>query len=131
MKLTPKVIAPLLYTAVVLLLVIFAAQQFFTDKGINFWVIQAANLLFLGISVFVFNMQYQAMFNKNPQVFIRRVMGSMLVKMGACVLAIIVYYFISGKAFNKPAVYAAMVIYIVYLVVEVRTIMKLNSSKNA
>ena len=55
----------------------------------------------------------------------------MIIKVFACVIAIVAYYFISGAAFNKPAVYLSMVIYIVYLVVEVRTIMKLNKTKNA
>jgi hypothetical protein len=131
MKLTYKVIAPLLYTAVILILVIFLAKINFSGSDINFEVIHGANLLFCLISLVVFNMQYKAMFNKNPQVFIRSVMGGMLIKVFACVIAVIAYYFISGTAFNKPAVYASMVIYIVYLVVEVRTIMKLNKTKNA
>lgn len=131
MKLTYKVISPLLYTAVILILVIFLAKMNVTGRDINYEVIHGANLFFCLISLIVFNMQYKAMFNKNPQVFIRSVMGGMLIKVFACVIAVIAYYFISGTAFNKPAVYASMVIYIVYLVVEVRTIMKLNKTKNA
>ena len=89
------------------------------------------NCLFFLISLFVFRMQYRAMYNSNPQVFIRSVMGGMIIKVFGCLIAVVAYYFISGPAFNKPAVYICMVIYIVYLVVEVRTIMKLNKTKNA
>jgi hypothetical protein len=89
------------------------------------------NCLFFVISLFVFRMQYVAMYNSNPNVFIRSVMGGMIIKVFACVIAVVAYYFISKGAFNKPAVYASMVIYIVYLVVEVRTIMNLNKTKNA
>ena len=71
------------------------------------------------------------MYDKNPQVFIRRVMSSMLLKLFACVIAVVAYYFLSGSSFNKPAVYISMLIYIIYLVVEVGTIMKLNKSKDA
>jgi hypothetical protein len=131
MKLTYKVLAPLLYTAVILILAIYFAKRNFAGMGINYEVIQGANILFFLISLFVFNMQYKAMFNKNPQVFIRSVMGGMLIKVFGCLIAVVAYYFISGTAFNKPAVYASMVMYIVYLVVEVRTIMKLNKTKNA
>lgn len=131
MKLTYKVLAPLLYTLVILILVIFLAKWNFADKGINYEVILGANLFFCLISLLVFNMQYKAMFNKNPQVFIRSVMGGMLIKVFACVVAIVFYYFISGTSFNKPAIYASMFIYVVYLVVEVSTIMKLNKTKNA
>jgi len=94
-------------------------------------VVMGGNCLFFLISLLVFRMQYLAMFNANPNVFIRSVMSGMIIKVFACVVAVIGYYLVSRSAFNKPAVYAAMVIYIVYLVVEVRTIMKLNKTKNA
>ncbi|MBK8608853.1 MAG: hypothetical protein IPL84_02580 [Chitinophagaceae bacterium] len=130
MKFNFRVVLPLFITFTLLIVLIFAGKLFVTDKGIDYDVVQGANILFYLISLFVFRMQYLAMFNKNPQVFIRSVMGGMLIKVFACVIAVVAYYFISGAAFNKPAVYASMVIYIIYLVVEVRTIMKLNKTKN-
>lgn len=126
-----KIVLPLFLSFLILTAIIFAANIFYADKGIDYTVVMGGNCLFFLISLFVFRMQYLAMYNKNPQVFIRTVMGGMLIKVFGCVIAVIAYYFISGPAFNKPAVYASMVIYIVYLVVEVRTIMKLNRTKNA
>ena len=126
-----KVIFPLFITFLVLTAIIFAANIFYADKGIDYAVVMGGNCLFFLISLFVFRMQYLAMYNANPNVFIRSVMGGMLIKVFACVIAVVAYYFISAAAFNKPAVYASMVIYIVYLVVEVKTIMKLNKTKNA
>lgn len=131
MRLSFKVLTPLFTTFIILLVLIFCAAMFFTNKTINYGVLHGANLLFFVISLFVFNMQYKAMFNKNPNVFIRSVMGGTIIKVFGCLIAIVAYYFISGTAFNKPAVYASMVIYVVYLVVEVKTIMKLNKTKNA
>ena len=122
---------PLFITFFVLTVLSFAGNLFFAAKGINYGVVMGANCLFFLISLFVFRLQYQAMHHSNPQVFIRSVMGGMLIKVFGCVIAVIAYYFISGSAFNKPAVYISMVIYIVYLVIEVRTIMKLNKTKNA
>ncbi len=126
-----KQVLPLFITFLVLTVLSFAGSLFFAEKGINYFVVMGGNFLFFLISLFVFRMQYAAMQNSNPNVFIRSVMGGMIIKVFACVIAIVVYYFISGAAFNKPAVYLSMVIYIVYLVVEVRTIMKLNKTKNA
>ena len=126
-----KVIFPLFISFLVLTAIIFAANIFYADKGIDYAVVMGGNCLFFLISLFVFRMQYLAMYNANPNVFIRSVMGGMLIKVFACVIAVVAYYFISAAAFNKPAVYASMVIYIVYLVVEVKTIMKLNKTKNA
>ena len=126
-----KPVLPLFITFLVLTVLCFAGNLFFADRGINYAVLMGGNCLFFLISLFVFRMQYVAMQNSNPNVFIRSVMGGMIIKVFACVIAIVAYYFISGAAFNKPAVYLSMVIYIVYLVVEVRTIMKLNKTKNA
>jgi hypothetical protein len=121
----------LFITFLFLTVLIFAGNIFFVAKGINYLVVMGGNCLFFLVSLFVFRMQYMAMQNSNPNVFIRSVMGGMIIKVFACVIAIVGYYLISRAAFNKPAVYVSMVIYIVYLVVEVRTIMKLNKTKNA
>jgi uncharacterized protein YacL len=126
-----KAVLPLFITFLILSAVAVAAGSFYAGKNIDYTIVMGANCLFFLISLFVFRMQYLAMYNKNPQVFIRSVMGGMLIKVFGCVIAVVLYYFISGPAFNKPAVYISVVIYIVYLVVEVRTIMKLNKSKNA
>ena len=126
-----KPVLPLFITFLILTVLCFAGNLFFADKGINYVVVMGGNCLFFLISLFVFRMQYVAMQNSNPNVFIRSVMGGMIIKVFACVIAIVAYYFISSAAFNKPAVYLSMVIYIFYLVVEVRTIMKLNKTKNA
>ena len=126
-----KPLLPLFIIFLILTVLIFAGNIFFAEKGINYAVVMGGNCLFFLVSLFVFRMQYLAMYNVNPNVFIRSVMGGMLIKVFACVIAVVAYYFISGTAFNKPAVYASMVIYIIYLVVEVRTIMKLNKTKDA
>ena len=126
-----KSVLPLFITFLVLTAIIFGANIFFAGKDIDYIIVMGSNCLFFLISLFVFRMQFLAMYHKNPQVFIRSVMGGMLIKVFGCLIAVVAYYFISGPAFNKPAVYVSMVIYIVYLVVEVKTIMKLNKTKNA
>jgi hypothetical protein len=126
-----KTVQPLFITFLALTVLIFAGNFLLAEKGINYLVVMGGNCLFFLVSLFVFRMQYLAMQNSNPHVFIRSVMGGMIIKVFACLIAVIGYYFISKSAFNKPAVYISMVIYIVYLVVEVRTVMKLNKTKNA
>lgn len=131
MNLRIRVVMPLLITFFVLAVLILAAKFFDTPGRIDYTVLMGGNCLFFLISLFVFRMQYNAMHNSNPNVFIRTVMGGMLIKVLVCVIAVVAYYFISGSMFNKPAVYLSMIIYIIYLWVEVRTIMKLNKQKNA
>jgi hypothetical protein len=131
MNLSFKTVRPLFITFLVLSLLIFAGNLFFAEKGINYAVVMGGNCLFFLISLLVFRMQYKAMYHSNPQVFIRSVMSGTIIKMFGCLAAVIGYYLASRPAFNKPAVYISMIIYLVYLVVEVRTITKLNKTKNA
>lgn len=126
-----KVVNPLIIAFVICSILIGISSFLFTNYGVNYAVLMGGNCLFFLVSLFVFRMQYRAMQNSNPNVFIRTVMVAMLIKFAACISAVIGYYFVSKEAFSKPAVYFSMVIYIVYLMVEVRTIMKLNKSKHA
>lgn len=128
-----KALLPLFITFLLLTAIILSAKLFYTAKGIeiDYTVVMGANCLFFLVSLLVFRMQFKAMHNSNPNVFIRSVMSAMIIKIFACITAVVAYYFLSGALFNKPAVYISMVIYIIFLVVEVRTIMKLNKQKNA
>lgn len=127
-----KKVFPLIVTFLVLTVVAFAAKLFLSGRGgIDYSVLIGANCLFFLVSLLVFRLQYNAMHNSNPNVFVRSVMSGMIIKVFACIGAVIAYYFLSGKNFNKPAVYLSMIIYIIFLTVEVRTIMKLNKKKNA
>lgn len=99
--------------------------------GIGPEVILAANVIFFGVSLIVFRMQFRAMNNKNPAVFIRTVMIGMMIKMMVVAGAVVCYVLLSGKLFNRPAVYISMILYVVYLTVEVAAVMKLNRRKNA
>ena len=122
---------PLIITFFVLAVAVFAARLLYAGDKIDLTVLMAANCLFFITSMIVFRMQYNAMQNSNPNVFIRSVMSGMIIKIFVCIGAVVAYYFLSGSSFNKPAVYLAMIIYIIFLTVEVRTIMKLNKKKNA
>jgi hypothetical protein len=130
MNLRIKVVMPLVITFFVLGVLILAAKLFDTAGRVDHIVLMGGNCLFFLVSLIVFRMQYNAMHNSNPNVFIRNVMGGTLIKLFVCLIAVVTYYFLSGSMFNKPAVYLSMIIYIIYLVVEVRTIMKLNKQKN-
>lgn len=131
MNLSFKTVSPLVIAFIILSVLILAGYIFYAGKGIDYLVLMGGNCIFFLVSILVFRMQYMAMHNNNPQVFIRSVMSGMIIKVFACVIAVVAYYFASKANFNKPAVYVSMIIYMVYLIVEVRTIMKLNKTKNA
>jgi hypothetical protein len=98
--------------------------------GINREMLLGANCLFFLLNVFVFWLQRNALNNSNPNVFIRSVMGSMFIKMMVVVVVFFIYISIVKKTVNKPAVFAAMFLYLVYLAAEVAALTKLNKQKN-
>lgn len=89
-------------------------------------VLIGANILFLLLSLAVWFMQKKALQNKNPNVFIRAVMGGMLLKMFISVAAVFIYISYIGNAYNKRAVFIALFIYLLYLAAEVLSLTRLN-----
>jgi cation transporter-like permease len=90
-----------------------------------------ANLLFFAITLIAFFMQQKALKNSNPNVFVRSVMGGMMIKMAICIVAVFVYAFAFKESFNKRTILAAMFLYLIYLAAEVLVATKLNKQINA
>jgi len=126
-----KFIMPLMLLFAVCVILLISLTTWLESINIDRNVLLIANSLFFFMSMLIFFIQRKALQNPNPNVFIRTVMAGMMVKMLACIAAIIAYIFLSGESFNKPAVFASMLLYLVYLAVEVSVSMKLNKEKNA
>jgi hypothetical protein len=125
-----KIILPLLTVFVLTNLTLYAAREIVTKWGIDFYVLFFANDIFFLLSVVAFFMQRKALGNSNPNVFIRSVMGGMLIKMFVTITAVIIYRLIAGNSVSKVSVFLAMFLYLIYLGVEVAVITKLNRQKN-
>jgi uncharacterized membrane protein YdcZ (DUF606 family) len=98
--------------------------------GIDFTILNIANGIFFLLSLLTFIMQRKALENSNPNVFVRSVMGGMLIKMFVTISVVIVYRLIAGNSVSKVSVFSAMFLYLLYLGVEVAVITKLNRKKN-
>ena len=125
-----KIILPLLTVFVLANLILYAAREILAQWGIDFKVLFFANVVFFLLSLVAFFMQRKALENSNPNVFIRSVMGGMLIKMFVTITAVIVYRLIAGNSVSKVSVFSAMFLYLLYLGVEVAVITKLNRQKN-
>jgi len=126
-----KIIFPLFIIFLFLSASLSISKTILGKWGIDYKVLLVANALFFLVSLGVFFMQKKALYHTNPNVFIRSVMAGMLIKMGVCVFAVIIYRLVAGNSVNKVSVFVAMFLYLLYLAVEVRVIMKLNRQKNA
>jgi hypothetical protein len=125
-----KLMSPLLALFLVLSGFFLATKTLLSKWGIDYQVLIVANILFFVVSLQVFLMQKKALYHTNPNVFVRSVMAGMLIKMGVCVFAVILYRLLAGTSVSKVSVFTAMFVYLLYLGVEVAVITKLNKQKN-
>ncbi len=123
MKLFGKMLLPVIIIFIGVNIIIFAASGLLTRFNIDKNVLLGANLLFLLVSIFVFFMQQKAIINPNPNVFIRSVIGGMMIKMFSTVIAVLIYV-TSVENYNKKAVFISLVLYLFYLGAEVGAISK-------
>ncbi len=108
-----------------------AFPAWMVKMGISSSVLAAGNIALMVLTLFTIAFQKKALENKNPNVFIRSIMSSMLIKMVAVATGVIIYAKSSGDNFSKGGIFAVLVLYLLYLAAEVYTVMKMNSSKNA
>ncbi len=118
-----------LFLLVNLVLVLFKNQ--IAAQGFDTRVLTFANLLFFVISLLGYAIQMKGMRHKNPHVFVRSVMSAMLLKMVIVVIATFSYVYFVGDGYNKRSVFVSLLLYLIYLAVEVMVVMKQNKLKNA
>jgi len=131
MKVQRKFLLPLALIFIICNVFFIAFKAVLTKWGLDDAVLIIANSLFLIINLITLFIQQKALLNTNPNVFIRSVMAGMMIKMFVCIIAIIFYWFIMGSAFSQASVFAGMLLYLIYLAVEVSLVNKLNKQKNA
>lgn len=122
---------PLLAVFIILSAAIFILSSILQKAGFDTRILLVANGLFFLMNLAVFLLQKKALSNKNPNVFVRTVMAGMMLKMLTCAIIVIVYVSKAGPGYNRKSVFTALFLYLIYLAVEVATVMKLNRRNNA
>ena len=131
MQVSLKKFYPLLLVFLFLTTLIYTSKNFLTNHHIDGRLLHVGNIFFLVLALISMNVQLKGMQHKNPNVFVRSIMGSMMIKMFLTVIAVFIYVTSAGNTFNKRGVLIALFFYLIYLAVEVMTILKLNKNKNA
>ncbi len=131
MKTRSKELLPFILLVIIFNNFFLLAKNWLAKYGLDYFVLLMANTLFFIISIVAYWMQKRALKNSNPNVYIRSVMGGMMIKMAICVVAVAIYVIAMKDNFSKMSVFAAMFLYLIYLAVEVRLATKLNTKKNA
>ncbi|MEO7049026.1 MAG: hypothetical protein ABI091_27225 [Ferruginibacter sp.] len=127
---TARPIAPLIIVFLLISMVIGIGWDFSLAHHLDNFVLLGANIVFFLIFLLAFFIQKKALENANPNVFIRSVMGGMMIKMFICIIAVMSYVLAAGTSVNKISIFIAMFFYLIYLAVEVMILMKMNKQKN-
>ncbi|MEO6583127.1 MAG: hypothetical protein ABIO05_02315 [Ferruginibacter sp.] len=130
----PKQTAAWLPVAILFIIVYaasFVFKQQLQEMGFAVIVLRVANAVLLLLSLISFYIQEKGIMNANPHAFVRSVMSAMMLKMLVCVAVVFMYVYSSGGTYNKRSVFAALILYLIYLGVEVIAVMKLNKKTHA
>lgn len=122
--------APLFIVFIVINILIVSSMRTLEKFNISSSVLTISNLFFLIICLISTAIQQKALKNKNANVFVRSIMMGMMLKMFSSAILLIVYIFYSNKQINKRGVFISLFFYLIYLGVEVLTIMKQNKKSN-
>lgn len=121
---------PLILLFVIIEAGILVFSQSLIQKNISPNVLSGGNIILFLLTVITCLWQKKALNNSNPNVFIRSVMSGILLKMVVAVMIIFIYVNMSGEDFNSRGIFSVMILYFLYLSVEVITISKLNKAGN-
>ncbi len=97
---------------------------------INHFVVQAANLLLFLLMFGSAYLHIKAFYKPNPHAFLRSVLGATVLKLFVIAGAAFIYLLVAGENKSIYAVLSGLVLYIVYTVVEMRGIIKMNKQEN-
>ena len=95
-------------------------------------VLIVGNSLLFVITLISFLLAQKGLNNTNTHVFIRAIIGGIMVKLFVAVIAAFIYIALFKKNINKPALFACMGLYLVYTFFEVSVLTKqLKQKTNA
>ena len=127
-----KAFVPIALVFIILNGVIILAKNFLSGYGFDIDFLIYANAFLLLVSITGFMLQRKGLQSSNPQAFVRGMYASLMFKMFITMLAVLIYAFLLRSKINKPGIFTAMGMYIIYTVVEVATLMKVaRKKKNA
>lgn len=125
-----RIIMPVIFTFILLAAIVFTFQHHFESAKVSPQVLMGSNVLLLVVTILTILYQNNALKSNNPHHFTNSIMSAMLGKMFIGGIAVFIYVSMSGERFSKYGVFGGLIMYLVYLAVEVIVVSKLNRSKH-
>jgi hypothetical protein len=109
------------FTGTLLLVLLLISAASFTlwrsDPRFSFPVLMVANGLMFLLSLITFSM-VQKTFRERPQAFVRGILSGTLIRLFACVFAVLIYALLNRQHLYKPELFVLLGIYALYSIVE-------------
>lgn len=127
-----KPIRPLMFVFIILTALFIAGDSFLKKYNVDQDVIIGGNVLLFLVSLVSFLITSRSFRSANPNVFMRALYSSFIIKFFVVAIAAFIYIQYAGKAVNKPAIMLCAALYIIYTGIETRNLVRiLKSTKNA
>lgn len=130
MQRTTKLIYPILSLFIIISAIIIVLKTKLLAWGFDPALLLIANVGLLLLTLLVFFMQIKSIKSGNPNRFVQAVMAGTLIKMMLFAISVLVYVR-STEQVNRKSVIACLVFYMLYLIVEVMIVNRLNKKKDA
>jgi hypothetical protein len=123
-KKTGRAFLPILLAFVIFscLILVFRTQA--AEWSVDRRVLLGGNGLLFLVTAISFYMYTRGLRNNNAHFFVRMLYGSLLVKMMVCLVAVLVYAMAAGAAVNRNGIIGCFILYLLYTVLEVRSLRK-------
>ena len=115
---------PIIILFIIVNAFLIAARTSIESRGFDQPMLIYANILLLATTFFSYLIARRGLADPNPNAFVRSVTGSMMAKMLLVIIAILIYVFSIEGEINKPSLFAAMALYLVYTFLEVGILTK-------
>ena len=120
---------PVAFICLIIMILIASFKRFLTSFALDINFLLFANLLLYVLSYFSFIIQIKGIEGKSGHAFVRGLYTSLLLKMFVIIGGIFIYIYVFGGIVNIPALFIAMVIYLLYTSIEVVQLMKIARKK--
>lgn len=123
-----KALIPLVLVFILINSGLLFTRTSLTEMGLDVSVLMTANILLFLIFFISLWLHLRSMANSSTHVFMRNMYSGMLLKLFGGAIAAFVYIYLFREKVNKPALFGSMAIYILYTIIELRSVLKQSKS---
>ncbi len=124
-----QALRPLLFVFAFTNAFFITGRSMLLKNGISQEVLIVGNLVIFAVTLLAFYITYQSFRSGKPQVFVRAMYSSFMLRFFLLAVAAFVYIMMSRPNVNKPALVICAGLYVVYTAIETRALVKMLRQK--